>query len=54
MLLVVEDISVLLQAKCHCTSGVGVCGRMWSGQYIMEYGSTPYTLYSDGTEKKSL
>ena len=24
-MLLVED-SVLLQARCHCTSGVGVCG----------------------------
>ena len=36
MLLVVEDGSVLLQAKCHCTSGAGVCGSMWIGQYIFE------------------
>ena len=21
--------------RCHCTSGVGVCGRMWIGQYIL-------------------
>ena len=20
---------MLLQARCHCISGVGVCGRMW-------------------------
>ena len=26
-------VAMLLQARCHCTSGVGVCGRMWSGQY---------------------
>ena len=35
MLLVVEDSSVLLQAKCRCASGAGVCGKMWIGQYIM-------------------
>ena len=34
-MLLVEDSSVLLQVRCHCTSGVGVCGRMWSGQYIL-------------------
>ena len=28
-MLLVEDSSVLLQARCHhCTSGVGVCGRI--------------------------
>ena len=27
--------SVLLQARCHCASGVGVCGRMWSGKYTL-------------------
>ena len=26
--------SMLLQARCHCISGVGVSGRMWSGRYI--------------------
>ena len=31
MLLVVEDSSVLLQAKCRCTSGDGVCGRCGLG-----------------------
>ena len=30
-MLLVEYSSVLLQARCHCTSGVGVCGRIWSG-----------------------
>ena len=34
-MLLVEDSRVLLQARCHCTSGVGVCGRMWSGQHIL-------------------
>ena len=34
-MLLVEDSSVLLKARCHCTSGVGMCGRMWSGQYIL-------------------
>ena len=34
-MLLVEDSSVLLQARCHCTSGVGVCGRMCSEQYIL-------------------
>ena len=33
----VEDNSVLLQARWHCTSGVGVCGRMCSGQYTLLY-----------------
>ena len=32
IILLVEG-SVLLKARCHCTSGVGMCGRMWSGQY---------------------
>ena len=35
-MLLVANSSMLLQARCHCTSGVGVCGRMWSGQYIIE------------------
>ena len=30
-MLFVED------TRCHCTSGVDVCGRMWSGQYILVY-----------------
>ena len=34
-MLLVEDSNVLLQARCCCTSGVGVCGRMCSGQYIL-------------------
>ena len=34
-MLLVEDSIVLLQARCHCTSGVGVCGRMWNGQHIL-------------------
>ena len=36
-MLLVEDsyCSVLLQERCHCTSGVVVCGRMCSGQYIL-------------------
>ena len=29
IMLLVDDSSVLLQARCHCTSGIGVCGRMW-------------------------
>ena len=33
MLLVVEDSSVLLKAKCRCASGAGVCGKMWIGHY---------------------
>ena len=36
-MLFVEDSIVLSQARCRCTSGVGVCGRMWSGQYISTY-----------------
>ena len=32
-MLLVEDNSVLLQVRCHYTSGVGVCGRMCSGQH---------------------
>ena len=35
-LLLVKDSSVLLQARCCCTGGVGVCGRMWSGQYYLQ------------------
>ena len=33
-MLLVEDSSVLLQPRCRCTIGVGVCGRMWNGQYM--------------------
>ena len=34
-MLLVEDSSVLLEVRCHCISGVGVCGRMWIGQNIL-------------------
>ena len=37
--------SMLLQARCHCTSGVGVCGRMWSGQYILNLPTVYAAVY---------
>ena len=39
-MLLVQDSSVLLQARCHYTSGVGVCGRI-SGPYI----ESTYSVY---------
>ena len=44
-MLLFEDSSVLLQARCHCTSGVGVCGRMWSGQYILSLPTVYAAVY---------
>ena len=38
------DSSMLLQERCHCTSRVHVCGRMWNGQYICGVGSI-YGVY---------
>ena len=35
-MLLVEDSSVLLQARCHCTIGVGVW-KMWSGNIYQVY-----------------
>ena len=32
-MLLIKDSGVLLQVRCHCTSGVGVCGKMLSGQH---------------------
>ena len=45
-MLLVEDSSVLLQARCHSTSVIGVCGRMWNGQYILSL-PTVYVLVYD-------
>ena len=42
-MLLVEDNSVLSQARCHCTNGVGVCGRMCSGQHT--YIASTYSIY---------
>ena len=44
-MLLVEDSSVLLQARCHCTSGVGVCGRMWSGQHVFSLPTVYAAVY---------
>ena len=41
MLLVKENNVLLVQVRCHCINGVGVCGRMWSGWYIL---SLPYSV----------
>ena len=45
ILLLVEDGSVLLQARCCCTSRVGMCGRMWSGQCILHLPTVYATVY---------
>ena len=45
-MLLVEDSSVLLQARCHRTIGVGVCGRMWSRQNILSL-PTAYAAVHD-------
>ena len=44
-MLLVEDSSLLLQVRCHCTSGVGVCGRMWRGQYILSLPTVYAAVY---------
>ena len=44
-MLLVEDSSVLLYARCRCTSGVGVYGRMRSGQYIMSLPTVYAAVY---------
>ena len=44
-LLLVKDSSVLLQARCCCTGGVGVCGRMWSGQYTLSLPTVYAAVY---------
>ena len=45
-MLLVEDSSVLLQVGCHCTSGlVGVCGRMWSGHYLLSLTTVYAAVY---------
>ena len=41
----VKDSSVLLQVRCHCTSRVGVCGRMWSGHYILSLPTVYAAVY---------
>ena len=46
-MLLVEDSSVLLQARCHCTSGVGVCKRMWIGQYILSLPTVYAAVYDE-------
>ena len=43
IVLLVEDNSVLLQARCHCRCGVGVCGRMCSGQHA--YIESTYSVW---------
>ena len=47
-MLLVKDSSVLLQVRCHCTSQVGwcVCGRMWSGQYILSLPTVYAAVYT--------
>ena len=31
--------------RCHCTSAVGVCGRMWIGQYILSLPTVHAAVY---------
>ena len=45
MLLVVEDGSVLLQAKCRSTSGAGVCGRCGLGSIYLSLPTVHATVY---------
>ena len=45
IMLLVEDSSVLLQVRCHCTSGVGMCWRMWVGQIILSLPTVHAAVY---------
>ena len=47
IMLLVEDNSVWVQARCHCTSGVGVCGKMCSGQYILSLPTVYAAVYEE-------